>query len=175
MKIIWKNNLDCLSKFLTVVCNFLQCDYCQIENVSMDFSSPLVTENSFQITRLRLVIWKEFSVTCGEEKPILTFPPDSNLSLSRSGFQVILGTHTKLEEDFRWKLKYWAISYIIFSDFSCRIGICNFWNDPLGEFEGQTVLGQHGPSPSACFGSNKRWFEPFVTAETGRRTWSMVP
>ena len=71
------------NKCLTVVCNFLQCDYCQIENVSMDFSSPLVTENSFQITRLRLVIWKEFSVTCGEEKPILTFPPDSNLSLCK--------------------------------------------------------------------------------------------
>ena len=83
IKIIWKNNFDCLSKFLTVVCNFLQCDYCQIGNVSMNFSSPLVTENSFQITRLRLVIWKEFSVTCGEEKPILTFPPDSNLSLLR--------------------------------------------------------------------------------------------
>ena len=33
--------------------------------------------------------------------------------------------HTKLEEDFRWKLEYWAISYIIFSDFSCRIGIHN--------------------------------------------------
>ena len=60
IQIIWKNNFDCLSKFLTVVCNFLQCDYCQIENVSMDFSSPLVTENSFQITRLRLVIWKDF-------------------------------------------------------------------------------------------------------------------
>ena len=42
-------------------------------NVSMGFSSPQVTENSFQITRLRLVIWKEFSVMSGEEKSILTF------------------------------------------------------------------------------------------------------
>ena len=82
--------------------------------------------------------------------------------------------HTKLEEDFRWKLKYWAISCIIFSDFSCRIGICNFWNDPLGEFEGQTVLGQHGPSPPACFGSNERGFEPFLTAETGGKAWPLV-
>ena len=72
-------------------------------------------------------------------------------------------------------MEYWAISYIIFSDFSCRIGICNFWNDPLGEFEGQTVLRQHGQSLSACFGSNERWFEPFVTAETGRRAWPMLP
>ena len=39
----------------------------------MGYSSPQVTENSFQITRLRLVIWKEFSVTSGEEKSILTF------------------------------------------------------------------------------------------------------
>ena len=83
LKIIWKSNFDFLSKFLTVVCNFLQCDYCQIENVSMDFSSPLMTENSFQITRLRLVIWKEFTGTHGEEYPVLTFPPHSNLSLLR--------------------------------------------------------------------------------------------
>ena len=81
LKRIKKNFFDCFNKCTTVVCNYLQCDYCQIGNVSMNFSSPLVTENSFQITRLRLVIWKEFSVTCGEEKPILTFPPDSNLSI----------------------------------------------------------------------------------------------
>ena len=30
---------------------------------------------------LRHVIWKEISGTYGKEKPILTFPPDSNLSL----------------------------------------------------------------------------------------------
>ena len=55
-----KMKFDIFNKCLTVVCNFLQCDYCQIENVSMNFSSPLVTENSFQITRLCLVIWKDF-------------------------------------------------------------------------------------------------------------------
>ena len=44
----------------------------------------------------------------------------------------------------------------------------------LGEFEGQTVLGQHGPSPFPCFGSNERGFEPFVTAETGGMAWPMV-
>ena len=43
-------------------------------NVSMGFSSPQVTENSFQITRRSRVIWKEFFVTSGEEKSILTFP-----------------------------------------------------------------------------------------------------
>ena len=56
-----------------------------------------------------------------------------------------------------------------FSDFSYRIKICNFYNDPLGEFEVQTVLGHHGPSPPTCFGSNERGFEPFVTAETCKR------
>ena len=41
----------------------------------------------------------------------------------------------------------------------------------MGEFEGQTALGHHGPSPAACFGSNERGFEPFVTAEKGGRAW----
>ena len=49
--------------------------------MSTGFSSPFVPKNSFQITRLRLVIWKEFSGTHGEENPVLTFPPHSNLSL----------------------------------------------------------------------------------------------
>ena len=40
--------------------------------------------------------------------------------------KLMLYSHTKLEEDSRWKLEYWATSYIIFSDFSCRIWICNF-------------------------------------------------
>ena len=71
----------CFNWFLTVVCNFQQCDYCEIGNVSTEFSSPFVPKNSFQITRLRLVIWKEFSGTHGEENPVLTFPPHSNLSL----------------------------------------------------------------------------------------------
>ena len=40
---------------------------------------------------------------------------------------------------------------------------------PMDEFEGQTVLGHHGPSPPACFGSIE-WFESsLVTAETGGR------
>ena len=82
------------------------------------------------------------------------------------------GIPHQLEEDFRWKLEYWAISYMIFSDFSCRIGICNFWNDPLSEFEGQTVLGHLGLSPPACFGSNNRGFKPFITAKTGRTAFA---
>ena len=51
---------DFFHKCLTVVCNFLQRDYYQIGNVSMNFSSPLVTENYPQITQLLLVIWKDF-------------------------------------------------------------------------------------------------------------------
>ena len=58
-------------------CIFQQCDYCEIGNVSTGFSSPFVPKNSLQITRLRLVIWKEFSGTHGEENPVLTFPPHS--------------------------------------------------------------------------------------------------
>ena len=45
----------------------------------------------------------------------------------------------------------------------------------LGENEGQTVLGHHGPSPSTCFGSNEKGFEPIVTAKTGGRALPMVP
>ena len=37
----------------------------------------------------------------------------------------------------------------------------------MAEIRGQSLLGHHGPSPHACFGSNKRGFEPFVAAETG--------
>ena len=44
----------------------------------------------------------------------------------------------------------------------------------MAEIRGQPVLGHPWPSPSACFGSNERGFEPFVTAETGRRAWPWV-
>ena len=57
----FKNEIDYFNNCLTVVCNFLQCDYCQIGNVSMNFSSPLVTENSFQITRRNASLWKRDS------------------------------------------------------------------------------------------------------------------
>ena len=41
---------DCFNKCLTVGCNFLQCDYCQIGNVSMNgiilpFNAVLIQEN----------------------------------------------------------------------------------------------------------------------------------
>ena len=42
--------------------------------------------------------------------------------------------HSKLEEDFRWKLKYWALSYIIFSDFLCPKTVCPS-NSPSGSFQ----------------------------------------
>ena len=45
----------------------------------------------------------------------------------------------------------------------------------MAEIRGQPVFEHHGPSPTACFGSNERGFEPFVTAETGGKAWPMVP
>ena len=57
--------------------------------------------------------------------------------------------------------------YIIFTGSPCWFQPCVSWNDPMGEIGGQPVLGHHGPSLPACFGSNERGFEPFVTARTG--------
>ena len=42
------------------ICSFLQCEYCEIGNVSMGFSKSLMPKNSLQITRLRPVIWQDF-------------------------------------------------------------------------------------------------------------------
>ena len=71
-----KMKFDIFNKCLTVVCNFLQCDYCQIGNVSMTFSSPLVVrENPYshflltvisqysevpnQCTWAAIILWKK--------------------------------------------------------------------------------------------------------------------
>ena len=48
-------------------------------------------------------------------------------------------------------------------------------NCAMAAFKGKPVLGHLRPSPTACFGSNERGFEPFVTAETGGKAWPMVP
>ena len=41
----------------------------------MDFSKSLMPEKSLQVTRLRLVTWKDFSGICDLEKSILALPP----------------------------------------------------------------------------------------------------
>ena len=47
---------------------------------------------------------------------------------------------------------------------------------PWPKLEGShPVLGHHGPSLSACFGSNERGFEPFDAAERGGKAWPTVP
>ena len=48
-------------------------------------------------------------------------------------------------------------------------------NNPMAEIRGQPFLGHHGPSLSACFGSNEGFESSVVTAETGNRAWPMVP
>ena len=73
----------------------------------------------------------------------------------------MIAPHTKLED-------ITELSYtLFFSHFSYKIEICNFYNDPLGENGGQTIIGNHGASPPSYFGSNARGFEPLVSAETG--------
>ena len=41
----------------------------------MGFSMSLMPEKSLQVTRLRLVTWKDFSGIRDMEKPILALPP----------------------------------------------------------------------------------------------------
>ena len=46
-----------------------------VGSASMGFSKSLMPEKSLQVTRLRLVTWKDFSGICDLENPILALPP----------------------------------------------------------------------------------------------------
>ncbi len=46
-----------------------------VGSASMGFSKSLMPEKSLQVTRLRLVTWKDFSGIRDLEKPILALPP----------------------------------------------------------------------------------------------------
>ena len=75
-------HLTFFCKFYKVL--FQQCEYFEVGNVIIEFSTSLMLEKVFQITRLRLVIKKTFSSICDVENTILTCPPHSILSLYRS-------------------------------------------------------------------------------------------
>ena len=47
--------------FSLIGCIFQQCEYCEVGNVIIEFSTLLMPKKAFQITCLRLVIWKTFS------------------------------------------------------------------------------------------------------------------
>ena len=79
--------------------------------------------------------------------------------------------HPQLERQISWFGSDKDMLYTIFTGFSCWFQPCNSWNDPMAEIRGQPLLVHRGPSPPACFGSNDRGFEPFITAETGGRAW----
>ena len=83
--------------------------------------------------------------------------------------------HPQLESRLSQFLCEKVMLYTIFTSFSSWFQPCDYWNDRKAKNRGQPVLEHHGPSPLACFGSNERGLEPFVTAETGRRAWPMVP
>ena len=53
----------------------------------MGFSMSLMPEKSLQVTRLRLVTWKDFSGIRDLEKPILALPPHRIGSLLLVEFQ----------------------------------------------------------------------------------------
>ena len=65
--------------------------------------------------------------------------------------------------------------YTIFTSFSSWFQPCDYWNDSKAENRGQPVLEHPRPSPPAYFGSNKRGFEPFITAKTGGRLSPWCP
>ena len=52
-------HLTFFCKFYKVL--FQQCEYFEVGNVIIEFSTSLMLEKVFQITRLQLVIWKTFS------------------------------------------------------------------------------------------------------------------
>ena len=45
----------------------------------------------------------------------------------------------------------------------------------MAVIRGQSFLGYSGQRPSTCLGSKDGGFEPFVTAETGKKAWPTVP
>ena len=83
--------------------------------------------------------------------------------------------HTRLEIDLGWNCMNCCNWYWILCSFFCWFQKCDLQNNLLGENEGQTVLGHHGPSPSTCFGSNDRFESFLVTAKICGRAWPMVP
>ena len=46
---------------MTIFLPFRQCEYCEVGNVIIQFSTSLMPKKAFQITRLWLMIWKTFS------------------------------------------------------------------------------------------------------------------
>ena len=58
-------------------------------------------EKSLQVTRLRLVTWKDFSGICDLEKPILALPPHRIVSLFARQEGQKVGTYASYEFDVR--------------------------------------------------------------------------
>ena len=63
---------------MTVACNFQQCDYCQIGNVSMGFSSPWVTENLSKSRGEAEWFWRNFLSRVVRKNSYSHFRSDSN-------------------------------------------------------------------------------------------------
>ena len=62
------------------ICSFLQCEYCEIGNVSMGFSKSLMQKIPYKSLVFDSWFDKMFGI-CDLENPILTFPPHSILSM----------------------------------------------------------------------------------------------
>ena len=68
-------------------------------------------EKSLQVTRLRLVTWKDFSGICDLEKPILALPPHRIVSIHATGRKKSIIYKVSL---FYWWMKKAALIYFEF-------------------------------------------------------------
>ena len=131
-----------------------------------------------------LLAWKRFLRALGQkiyiQRKMLCFENSNREDNIRSSEVVeaskkCVRNHPQLEWQIVWFCLKKDMLYIIFTGFSYWFQQCNSWNDPMADFRGQPLLGHLGPSPTACFGSNDRGFEPLVTAETGGKARPTVP
>ena len=103
---------------------------------------------------------------CPDCKKILTTRSSKYHSLSCMWYHSTPSWRTILDKN--WSTELYYVSFFQIFPVESEFMVIN---DPLGEFEGQTVLGHHRSSPSACFGSNERFESSLITAETGRWAW----